>query len=196
MERELKIGITVFLVFLIYGLGTFFNSGSFVTLSLLNPIVLVILSMVFYFMNLKVRGSAYILTVAFAFILYALADPFTLEYLSLKLKLHDVIRFIDTVPFALISFILFFGILLLSVYRLLSEIDKRGLVLLPFLLLLTVVAAFFAQHHLLQTILMMAFFMSYFVIAQRNTPDDKSAARICSIIYFVFVLLESVEFLR
>ena len=82
MERELKIVFSVFLVFFIYALTSYFNSGTFLVPFPFGKMTLVIVALILAVINLN-AGKEYLLWLYFlASLVFALTDEFTLLFLD------------------------------------------------------------------------------------------------------------------
>ncbi|MBK9592615.1 MAG: hypothetical protein IPO32_14335 [Crocinitomicaceae bacterium] len=84
MERELKIVVLVFLTYLIFGLTSFFQTGSLITPIFLTKVILVILALIFLLMNLKEQNHWILLYALIGFTAFALQTILSLAILHKK----------------------------------------------------------------------------------------------------------------
>src|SRR5688572_19613773 len=123
MERELKIVLSVFLVYLMYGITSLFDTQVLVTPVFLTSPIFVILAGIFAITNRKEKNSYILLLYLIAFICFALVDDFVIGFLTrfLGTGVFDIL----TLPgFGLFAFVVFFSFLLFSVWFFYNQTRK------------------------------------------------------------------------
>jgi hypothetical protein len=194
MERELKIILTIFLTYLIFGITTWFQTGSLITPIFLNKIILVCLSILFVGMNLKIPHLWILILYTFALLAYALTDDFIIGLLDRLLKSESALIFVQSDLIAVISFIIFFLFLFCSVYFFYRQTGSKIPSLLLLLILVSCLSLFFTSFQILQEILIKLFFLIYFFIGQRDYTLNNKFLRLLSYQFLGLVLLESFEY--
>jgi hypothetical protein len=193
MERELKIVILVFLTYLVFGLTSFFQTGSLITPIFLTKIILVILALIFLLMNLKEQNNWILLYALIAFTAFAFTDDFVISYLSQKIDGFEKL-FTETEFYNWLSFFLFFSFLFYSV--LFYWLKKKNKVISIFLLgdLTLCLSLFFTDLGWVQEISIKVFFLTFFIASQSDSEVKNKTLRVLSYLFFGLVLLESFEY--
>lgn len=193
MERELKIVITVFLTYLIFGLTTFFQTGSLITPIILTKIILVLLAFIFLLMNLKEQHYWILVYALFGFIAFASTDDFVLSYLSKEIDGFELF-FTETNFFNWLSFFVFFSFLFTAI--LFFWIKKKNKRISLFLLgdLLLCLFLFFTDLGWVQEVSIKVFFLVFFIACQSDFDVKNKTLRVLSYLFLGLVLLESFEY--
>jgi len=121
MERELKISVSIFLVFFIFGLTSYFNSGSFATPVFMQHFIYVPLAVLFYLMNLKSKHSYILLLYAVVCALAFLLDEFSQQYLANKMESNVLYNLTKSTSFSIIFLIVYFGFFVFQMFYLLNK---------------------------------------------------------------------------
>jgi hypothetical protein len=193
MERELKIVVIVFLTYLIFGLTTFFQTGSLITPIILTKIILVLLAFIFLLMNLKEQDYWILVYALFGFIAFASTDDFVISYLSKKIDGFELF-FTETNFFNWLSFFVFFSFLFAAI--LFFWIKKKNKSVSLFLLgdLLLCLFLFFTDLGWVQEVSIKVFFLVFFVACQSDFDVKNKTLRVLSYLFLGLVLLESFEY--
>ena len=195
MERELKIVVSVTLVFFIFGLTQFFATQAFITPIFLNYIIAAVLAFVFFFMNLKAKNSWLLLLYGIGLTFFSLGDDMTRGLIIHYTNWTWVDNLIETPWFVYLTFTLFFGSMLLSSY-LFFKIQKGVLLFIIMVLLVSgcIVMYPFSQF-LWQILLMAAFFIIFFIFSQRQDSLEAKTLRVMGAQFLFLILLDGFKYL-
>lgn len=193
MERELKIVVLVFLTYLIFGLTSFFQTGSLITPIFLTKVILVLLALIFLLMNLKEQNNWILLYALIGFTAFAFTDDFVISYLAQKIDGFEKL-FTETDLYNWLSFCLFFSFLFYSV--LFYWLKKKNKAISIFLLadLMVCLLLFFTDLGWIQEIIIKVFFLTFFIASQSDFEVKNKTLRVLSYLFFGLVLLESFEY--
>lgn len=193
MERELKLVILVFLTYLIFGLTSFFQTGSLITPIFLTKVILVILSLIFLLMNLKQQDFWILLYALIGFGAFAFTDDFVISYLSQKIIGFEEL-FTETDFYNWVSFCVFFSFLFYAI--LFFWIKKKNKLVSFFLLgdLIFCLLLFFTDLGWIQEISIKVFFLTFFIACQSDFELKNKTLRVLSYLFLGLVLLESFEY--
>lgn len=193
MERELKIVLTVFLTYLIFGLTSYFQTGSLITPIFLTKIILVVLAFVFLLLNLRQQQFWILIYCLLAFISYAMTDDFVLGYLSQKIAGLEEI-FAENTGLSWLAFGIFFSFLFTSVAFLWFKKKNTLISVLLFADLIFCLSLFFFDSGWVQEISIKVFFITFFMVGQNDSDVKNKTLRVLSYLFFSLVLLESFEY--
>lgn len=193
MERELKIVLTVFLTYLIFGLTSYFQTGSLITPIFLTKITLVILSVIFIFINFKNQDLWILTGASIALLSYAFTDDFVISYLNQKIPGFGSC-FTTNNFWNWISFSVFFCFLFLSVFFLYSKTKNRIVFIFLISALIICLLLFFTNSGWIQEIMIKVFFLTYFIFCQQDSDLKNKTLRVLSYLYLGLILLESFEY--
>jgi hypothetical protein len=193
MERELKIVVLVFLTYLIFGLTSFFQTGSLITPIFLTKVILVILALIFLLMNLKEQHYWILVYALIGFTAFAFTDDFVISYLSQKISGFEKL-FTETDLFNWLSFALFFSFLFFAI--LFFWIKKKNKVISIFLFvdLIFCLSLFFTDLGWVQEISIKVFFLTFFIASQSDFEVKNKTLRVLSYLFLGLFLLESFEY--
>ena len=141
MERELKIVLSCFLVYLMYGIASLVDTQVLVTPVFLTSSIFFILAVVFAITNRKNPHSYVLILYAIAFLLFALVDDFVIGFMT-RLFGAPVYDFLTQHFFGFFAFLVFFGFLLFSVWFFYNQTRKKNIALA----LLLILSACIARH--------------------------------------------------
>jgi len=198
MERELKIVVSVGLVFFIFGLTQFFDTRAFITPIFLNYLIAGVLSLVFFFMNFKKENSYLLFTYAVGLICFSFGDDMT-RYILVKYLGAD---FLDTlieskefVWFVIPVFILFYGTMFWGIVLFHRQKKNIVLTLLMSVLLIGCVSIYPMQWPGIQFILIASFFILFFGLTQKPYSSEQSVLQVLSSQYLLLILLDGFKYL-
>jgi len=194
MEKELKIVFSVFLVFFIYALTSFFNSGLFLAPYFFAKIMLVIVSLIFALINFNSSKNFLLWLYFIATSLFAITDENTIGFLNYIFNTLIFEELSNSLLFLVFSFTFYFCFHLIAIlfYYLSSKqklISLSLLVILIFALLLI-----FINESFLATISLSVFFITFFIFAQRDSDVRNKTLRVISYQYLLLVLLGMFEY--
>lgn len=195
MTREFRIVFIIALIFFIFGLTSFFQLGGFVTPFFLGRIILVLVSLTFLIMNIRIEKSIYLLFAFLAMLSFAITDDFTINYLSEKFQTEILVEISYAEPIVYASFFLFFGFYFTAAF-LLQSVQKVKWValLLSGLVLLSIVLLYF-RYYELQNICFSAFLLLFVILVNRLDLPDKSVVKIISALFLLQFLLQVFKYL-
>jgi hypothetical protein len=193
MERELKIVVLVFLTYLIFGLTSFFQTGSLITPIFLTKIILVILTLIFLWMNRKEQNNWILFFALIGFTAFAFTDDFVITYLSQKITGLEKL-FTETDLLNWLSFCLFFGFLFYSVLFFWLKKKNKAISVFLFFDLIFCLLLFFTDLDWVQEISIKVFFLTFFIASQSDFEVKNKTLRVLSYLFFGLVLLESFEY--
>lgn len=194
MYRELKIVITIVLVYVIFGLNSLFVNGGFVTPFLYSKIILVATSVIFYFLNYRIKGKVFLVWNILAFISLALVDEFTIGYLDQLFQTNFFNEFTGNEVFIFTAFLIFQGLLFAQLYPFYN--DYKNKLWTPVFLFLLILQFVFSigGFSFYAFITLSAFMLLYFVVNKRINREKKNVLDILSIQFLGLFLLETFKF--
>lgn len=195
MYRELKIVVSVFLLFIIYGLSSFFSLGAFVTPFFFGKLILVIVSFLFLILNLRVKQSYFLFFALVTMSCLALIDDFTVQFLSERFQWESLLPFVDSLLFAYLSFGIFLGFYLTSIVIFHKAIRRNWLTFLLLGLFLATIVLFTVKMNYLQEIIFGSFLLVYFIVVNRFNHVEKNVLSIIGALFFLQFLLEIFKYL-
>jgi uncharacterized membrane protein len=194
MERELKIVIGLVMTFFLFGLGSFFNFGEFVTPFFLNAPLIVVTSATFFAMNRKIPRAYTLLFFTIGYLALCITDENFTDYLRQTFEFVIFNSHSEAFWISILGDVLFFGAIIASVYGLHVENKNWPLSVILTSLLTAVIGLMFFDFFVVQKILMLLFFLTYFVVCHRIKLSTQSISLIVSDVYFLIVSLESFKF--
>lgn len=194
MEKELKIVFSVFLVFFIYALTTFFNSGCFLAPFFFAKLTLVIVSLIFAFINFTSPKQFLLWFYVIATALFAITDENTIGFLNFVLNTTIFDELSHSTLFLVISFIFYFSFHLTAILLYYFSFKQKILSISLSGLLICSILLFFYNESFLATISISLFFLLFFVVAQRDSELKNKTLRVISYQYLLLVLLGSFEY--
>ena len=216
MEKELKIVLSVFLVFFVFALMTFFNSGTFLAPFFLNKPVMVVVALIIALINTrpiafifdnrnevvdlpeKNFGSTPKVFVPWLYFIatlfFAITDDVTIQLLN-----HwSGNLFFDQLalsPFFLwFSFIFYIGFYAFSIVLFYQSLGKPVMAGFLFILLAGFVFALFLDLTVLRQVFIHLFFIAFFVAAQGGSNLKNKSLRLIAYQYLLIPLLQSFEY--
>ncbi len=195
MYRELKIVISVFLLFIIYGLSSFFSLGAFVTPYFFGKLILVIVSILFLLLNLRVKQSYFLLFASITMVCLALIDDFTVQFISERFRLAFLLPFVDSLGFAYLSFAIFVGFYSASIVLFHKTLQKKWLTFSLIGLFMATILLFVVKVAHLQEIIFGIYLLIFFVAVNRFNLLEKNILSIISSLFLLQFLLEIFKYL-
>lgn len=196
MDKELKIVVSIFLVYFIFGLGSFFNSGSFITPIFLNQLTLLIVAAAFFFMNLKLKHSIILCTYLIIEILSTFIDGFSANYLAQKMNLPFILKINQSFSFAIFYLFIFFGFFIfITLY--LYRFSRMKWVLISQLLLIATTLFLFSidGYSWLRDTFFFVFLLGFYLVVNRFLKENNQLLSLMSYQFLLLFLLESLEYL-
>lgn len=195
MDKELKIVVSVFLVFAIYGLTSFFQSGIFATPVFLNQLVLLVVAITFYLLNSKQTQGLILLAYVGVQVYTCLIDGFTVSYLAQKFESNSIIELSDNIIFN-IGFILVFAVFwIFAIYKTWTINKSIVFTLLQLSsLILGLCFFFFFDLHLIGNLLFMFFTILWIWSHNKNQEKEHHVLNVLSYQLLLMVLLEGMEY--
>jgi hypothetical protein len=195
MYRELKIVVAVFLLFIIYGLISFFSLGAFVTPYFFGKLILVIVSFLFFLLNFRVKQSYFLFFAFITMVCLALIDDFTVQFLSERFQLAFLLPFVNSLFFAYLSFAIFLGFYLTSIVIFHKAIRRNWLTFLLLALFFVTILLFVVKVEYLQEIIFGSFLLIFFISVNRFNLIEKNVLSIVSALFFLQFLIEIFKYL-
>ena len=193
MERELKIVVLVFLTYLIFGLTSFFQTGSLITPIFLTKVILVLLTLIFLIMNVKEESSWILICALIGFTSFAFTDDFVISYIAQKIEGFEKL-FTESDLFNWLSFCFFFGFLFISILFYWLKKKNRGISVFLFFDLIFCLLLFFTDLGWVQEISVKVFFLTFFIASQSDFEVKNKTLRVLSYLFLGLFLLESFEY--
>ncbi|MBK7128998.1 MAG: hypothetical protein IPM74_03300 [Crocinitomicaceae bacterium] len=193
MERELRIVVIVFLTYLIFGLTTYFQSGSLIAPLILTKPILLILAMIFLVLNFSQRNKWLLIFYLFALTAYAITDEFILSWIERDVSsaFAEISR---STFFSWLTFLVFFVFLIISVFYQYKILQKPFIFFLELILILACFCFLFTSLSLVQEIFIKGFFILYIIASNLDAGLNDKILRVMSYQYLCLVLLESFEY--
>lgn len=195
MERELKIVVSLTLVFFIFGLTQFFATRAFITPIFLNYTLATFLAFVFFFMNLKTKNSWLLILYAVGLGLFSLGDEMTYGLLIYYTEWTWVDPIIESLWFVYLAFGLFFGAMLVASVLLFRIQKNRSLLILFLLLITSCISMYPFGLFLWQILLMSSFFIIFFIVSQKIHSSEAKVIRVMGTQFLFLLLLDGFKYL-
>jgi len=194
MERELKIVFSIFLVFFIFALTTFFNIGSFFAPYFLSKTILVVVALMFALINLKSPRNYFLWLYFFAAVLFAITDENTIGFFDQVFHIDFFDQLSASIIFLAFSFIFYFSFHFSAVLLFYFSTRKKLISICLGLLLALSISLLFTEAPILQAIAGGLFFIIFFITAQRDSELKNKTLRVLSYQYLLLFLLGSFEY--
>lgn len=194
MDKELKIVFSVFLVYFIYALSSFFNQGVFLAPIILTRFAIALVALILVLNNLKQVKVYLLILYLLCTLLLICTDTFSVGYLDMKFGVNFFTTISNSFSFILFSFIFYFGFLFYSIVH--FHLESRNFLLSSILcsIIACLIFLFFTDYYLAKEILIHLFFLCYFAIIQNTSSNISKAVRLLSYQYLLLFLLESFEY--
>lgn len=193
MEKELKIVVSVFLFYFIFGFTQVFKTQAFITPVFLTSFILIICALLFWFMNLKEsRAFLLILMVGVQFS-WAFSDSFFIAFVEYYFPMAGEI--IKSKIAGIISLSVFYLMNLFSVLTLFNLKDKKitPLIFLLTPLILSVLLIFSAEPVFFKFSVIL-FSLAFFFFGQTGSAVETKTLRVVSYQYLLLGLLQCFEY--
>jgi hypothetical protein len=195
MERELKISVSIFLVFFIFGLTSYFNSGSFATPVFMQHFIYVPLAVLFYLMNLKSKHSFILLIYAAVCMLAFLLDEFSQQYLANKMENNVLYDVTQSASFSIIFLIIYFGFFVFQMFYLLNKTKQYVIFSLQIILLVfTIYAISHEDLFFYSGMLFSAHLILYVFAANKFMKSDSKVVSVLSAQFTLLFLLQICQY--
>ncbi|MFT4600208.1 MAG: hypothetical protein ACI857_000379 [Arenicella sp.] len=195
MDKELKISISIFLVFFIFGLTSFFNSGSFATPIFMQHFILVPLSLIFFFMNTKEKHSILLLIYFLVCVAALIIDEFSQLYLANKFEFNALYDFSKTDGFSIFFLIFYFGFFVsLGIYlwyknkQLILAILQLALIALGLILMFSETRMNYASYAFT------SFLLVFILNSNRFSKEDSKVVNVLSAQFTLLFLLQLCQY--
>jgi hypothetical protein len=196
MDKELKIVISIFLVYFIFGIGSFFNSGSFTTPIFLNQLTLVAVAAAFFVMNIRLKHSILLCIFFIIQLISTFIDGFSANYLAQKFDLPIILRINESISFAIFYLIIYFGFFIfitLYLYRF-SKV-KWGVFSQLLLIAITLLLFSIEGYSWLRDIFFFIYLLNFYTVVNRFLKKNNQLLAVLSYQFLLLFLLESLEYL-
>ncbi len=195
MYREQRIVLLIILSFFIYGLSSFFSLGDFVTPFFFSKLIFVIVSLVFFLMNLQLNKRGYLLFAFLAMVSIAAVDGFTVTYISKGGQREALAAFFDSNALIYTSLFVFIGFYGTCIFVLQEEL-KKGWVSLLLTALLAASLIFAYKGEMLYFEIAIASYLSVFIIMViSSAKPDKTVLSVLSALFTLQLFLELFKYL-
>lgn len=194
MERELRIVVIVFLTYLIFGISSWFSTGSLVTPVFLTKPVLLVVALVIWGINIREVKSWVLVYWITALICLALTDDFVLSWLYLRLGVDVMGDPEQSWWILLTTFVFFYSFLVFSVVFFARQVKVNWQIIFLAGCLFLSLAFFLTQWSLAREISIQLFLTSYFIFSQRCSGLTDKVLRLISYQFLLLFLLESFEY--
>lgn len=196
MDRELKIVISTFLVFFIYGLTSFFSSGSFATPVFLNQLILLGIAVLFYVLNTSKKESYFLLIYVIVQAYSCLIDGFTVEFLSQKMNNNFLADLNEQYWFNYSFMVVFFTFWIVLIWKGVKVHELKAIGALQVALLVSVLVVFFiSDFSWLRDVLFMSLVVTWIFSINKLAKSKHEAFTILSYQFLLLILLEGMEYL-
>lgn len=195
MFRELRIAVIIVLIYVIYGLTSFFSLGDFVTPFFLTKLILVVVSFVFLVLNWRVDGKIYLLLAFLSALSLAAADSFSINLITKSGQREFLYQVLQSRAVLVGSFFVFFGFYYTSLYLFQNQLKKWRITLLLFSLLTTSLIGLLFFNFWIFEIPLALYLLLYFIFVFRQNLPEKSVLSILSALFLLQLLLESFKYL-
>lgn len=193
MEKELKIVLSVFLFYFIFGLTQIFKTQAFITPVFLTSFILVFCSLLFWLMNLKEQRPWLLLIMLGIQTSWAFSDVFFTSFISQHLP--ALTETVNSKTTGLISLSIFY-LLNFTVVYFLFRLKERKLIVLLILCALLVfsVVLVLINLPLLFKLSLIIFSIVFFYFGQTGSTVETKTLRVVSYQFLLLGLLQSFEY--
>ncbi|MBD3637872.1 MAG: hypothetical protein HUJ25_10995 [Crocinitomicaceae bacterium] len=185
------------MVFLIYGLTSLFQSGSFVTPIFLNQLILLAVAIVFYVMNRKEKHSAIIALYIFIQFLACLVDGFTVAFVSEKINSDVLIIVSETLWFGALFILCYFGYFIyLSIYSYQQHQSTAILIIKLGLIMGSLTLFFIPDLAVIRDVVFFIFLLFFFFSYLRIQTKTDRVTGVMAHQFLLLFFLEGLEYLH
>lgn len=197
MDKEFKIVISVFSFFLIYGLTSLFNSGSFETPVFFNQLIFFLVAVIFWLMNKSETGSWILAVFIPVQFLYCLIDPFIMGYLYEVQNVELAKSIYNSTALNFLFLVSYFGFMVLVSFWTYKK-HRRAYVLVAKLLLIfaTIFLLYYPGLEFDPSYPFFAFLLLFVFTVNRLTLSATRGLSILSHQFLLIFLLEALEYLH
>ncbi|MBI3134776.1 MAG: hypothetical protein HYZ14_08900 [Bacteroidetes bacterium] len=193
MERELKLVISFFLIYLVYGITSLVNTQTLIAPVFLSPFIFVSLAVFFAILNRKQKQHYALILYAVAFTFFALTDEFVMGLLTRAFG-SPAYELLTTTAAGILTFLVFFGFLAFAVYFFYRNTKQKIVSVVLFSTLSACILLFFTDYFLLQELCFQFFCLTFFIFGQRGSELKNKVLRVMSYQFLLVSLLESFEY--
>jgi hypothetical protein len=195
MERELKIVVSIFLIFLVFGLVSLGTSGSFATPVFLQHFVYVPVALLFYLLNIKEKGALNLLLFVPITMFGLLIDDFSITLLSEKYQSNLLYELTTSVEFSWFFLFAYFGFFLYMSYLFYTESKKIWIMSISTLLLLFVILGLFHTNLSgLSGIVFLLFLAFQILTLNRYSTSENKVKKVLSFQFLLIIMLQSLQY--
>ncbi|MEO9531563.1 MAG: hypothetical protein ABJG68_14760 [Crocinitomicaceae bacterium] len=195
MDKELKIVVSIFLVFLIFGLVSLSTSRIFATPIFLKHFVYLPLAILFYGMNFKQNQSWLLLMYIPVVLLGLLIDDFSVGLLVEKYHVNWLYEITTTQVFSVIFIVGYFGFFILIAYLFFLAYRKLAILIASLVLILAVITCLFIPDFLIASGPIFLLFLAIQIFALNKYSSNESIAKKILTYQFLFIILmQSMEY--
>ena len=193
MEKELKIVLSVFLFYFIFGLTQIFKTQAFITPVFLTSFMLLFCSLLFWLMNLKEQRAWLLIIMVGIQLSWAFSDVFFTAFISHYLP--SATDLINSKLIGIISLSVFYLLTASTVYLLFMLKDKNKIPfsVLTILLILSVFLVFTDQPVIFKFSVIL-FSITYFFFGQTGSAVETKTLRVVSYQFLLLGLLQCFEY--
>lgn len=195
MFRELKIVVSIILVFFIYGLSSFFTLGAFVTPFFFGKLILTILSFMFFLMNLKIKQNYLLFFCFLAMLSITVVDEFSIRLFAERFGFKSVLPFANNTVTIFTTFFIYFVFFFTAIFFLQKKLTNKWGVIALLALYLGSFYPIFIKMYSLHTYIFSVFLLLYFILTFREGFPEKSVFNILSALFLLQFSLDFFKYL-
>ncbi len=195
MDKELKIAITIFLIFFVFGIASYLNQGSFASPVFMNQFVFLGTAILFLVINLKVKDVIVLWLYLSSCVMSFLIDHFTMGYLAEKMQNNWLLDLTQSTTFSVLFLVIYFGVfIIISFYFLRIHKKVLAFIVQLILLLITVIFMLFTQNSIDQDVCFHLFLILSILLINRLNINASKGFAVLSYQFLLLFLLESLEY--
>jgi hypothetical protein len=193
MTRELKVVLTIFMVYFIYGLSSLFSLYDFVTPFFLAKITLVFVSSYFLLTHLKTAQWYVQLGFTLAMLLIALQDPFV-HYLFERWQWVSLPKLVSEEVWMLSTLMAYYAFFYWVIYLYWHHFKAHVWTVAMLIILSLSITFRFNGLLLLADLIFDLFLVLYFLLIVRKETEQKVIYSVLAAQFLLIVLLEIVKY--
>ena len=195
MDKELKIVVSIFLIFLIFGLVSLSTSGTFATPVFLKHFLYLPLAILFYGINFKQKQSWLLLVYIPITLLSLLIDDFSVGLITEKYHTNWLFELTSTQAFSLIFIIGYFGFFFLISYLFFLSYKKAEMLIASIILLIAVISCLFISEYVIASGPLFLLFLGIQIFSlNRFSTKESTAQKVLSYQFLLIILMQSMEY--
>jgi hypothetical protein len=194
MHKELKIVITIVLVYVVFGLNSLIVNGGFVTPFLYSKFILFGTSITFLLMNLRMQGIGWLVWSFLAYLSLTLVDEFSIGYLDQLFQTSAFDEMTGSKVFIYGALVCFYGFLFAQLIPFYTHLKHKASTVMLLCVLTVHLLLFVNGLAIYAYVVLNLYLFGYFLIFNRLFKGDKTVVDVLSAQGLGLMMLEFFKF--